>query len=696
MKRIVLLVTFVWLIGAFLAQPLDLNEQFNDNARSWSVKKEEKYTTQIVDGVYRIHNHSEPSSGRYFWITHRINEQKDFVIEARIRFVSGTDNNGFGVAWGAADAENNHYVFISGNQYFKAVRRENKQPVDFVKWTLNKNVIKPGGEFNVIRLEKKNEEISYFINDSLAAKFPYTTFMGQKIGFYLGANMLVEVDYLKVFQYSDINLIPNPMNGYSKENLGPNVNTIYPEVMPVISADGNTLYFNRKDSPENMGGSKDDIYFSVKQLDGKWSKAQQMPRPLNNEGHNALISISPDGNSVLLMNTYKEDGSAGGAGISAAVRTENGWSVPQKVEVEDYYNRKDQSSFCLSASKKVLLLSVQRDDGFGLSDLYVSFEQDGKFTRPMNMGKTLNTTGNENTPFLAPDDRTLYFSSDGHPGYGSNDVFVTRRLDDTWLNWSEPQNLGPEINTSSWDAYFTLPAKGDYAFMVSSENSIGRTDLFRVKLPEWAKPQPIVLVSGRVLHGKTNQPLSAEIVYENLNDGAIVGKAQSDPANGEYAIALPGGVIYGFLAEKKKFYAVSDYLDLKSTKFYEEVKRDLYLFPIEEGEVIRLNNIFFDTDKSTLRKESTTELNRLIAFLQANPSIVIQLEGHTDAQGNPEYNLRLSQDRANAVLAYLVENGISAKRLEAAGFGKNKPVASNDTPEGRQKNRRVEFRIVKL
>jgi OmpA-OmpF porin, OOP family len=198
------------------------------------------------------------------------------------------------------------------------------------------------------------------------------------------------------------------------------------------------------------------------------------------------------------------------------------------------------------------------------------------------------------------------------------------------------------------------------------------------------------------LHAKTKLPLNAEIVYENLNEGTIVGKALSDPNTGQYTIVLPGGTTYGFLAEKEKFYAVSDYLDLNTTKLYEEVKRDLYLSPIEAGEVIRLNNIFFDTDKSVLRKESTAELSRLITFLKANPTMIIQLEGHTDSQGNADYNLRLSGDRATAVRNYLMQHGIAESRLKSEGFGKSKPVASNDTPDGRQQNRRVEFRILQL
>jgi outer membrane protein OmpA-like peptidoglycan-associated protein len=678
------------------AQPLDMDENFFDNSRGWSEKRDEKFTTQIVNGLYSIHNHSEPSSGRFFWIDYPINEQKDFSIEGKIRFVSGTENNGFGITWGSGDVKNNQYVFVSGNQFFKVAKRANDQLEDVVKWTEKKSVIKPSGEFNVMRIEKKGSQISYKINDSVVAEFPHLAFSGTKLGFYLGANMLLEVDYLKVYQYSTIRLIANPINGFKKENLGPNINSEYPDVMPVITASGNKLFFNRKDSPYNVGGGKDDIYVSVRQLDGTWSRAEQLPRPLNNDGHNAVISVSPDENSLLLMNTYNADGSPASSGISVANRKDYGWEIPQTVEIVNYYNRKNQTSSCLSSSKNVLIMSVERDDSYGDADLYVSFESAGKFGEPINMGKVLNTKGNETTPFLAADDRTLYFSSSGHSGYGSNDIFISRRLDDTWQNWSEPENLGPEINSSSWDAYFTIPAKGDFAYMVSDLNSYGKTDIFRVKVPESARPQPIILVSGRVLHGKTNQPLSAEIVYENLGSGKVVGTALSDPASGEYTIALAGGTTYGFLAEKKKFYAVSDFLDLNTTKLFDEVKRDLYLFPIEEGEVIRLNNIFFDTDKSVLRTESTAELKRLILFLQAHPNMTIQLEGHTDSQGNPEYNMRLSQERAAAVLNYLVQNGISAGRLKAQGFGKNRPVASNDNPEGRQKNRRVEFRIVTL
>lgn len=483
-----------------------------------------------------------------------------------------------------------------------------------------------------------------------------------------------------------------------KKNLGENINSIYADIAPVIAPDGKTLYFSRKNSPENAGGEKDydDIYYSELQADGSWGKAKNIGKPLNNSGPNGLISITPDNNTALVTGSYKADGNFGGSGISFTKRNANGWDIPQKVEIKNYYNKSKYIAYSLSADGKTLIASLQRDDTKGKRDLYVLFLQDdGSFSEPKNLGSTINTFTDESSGFLAADGVTLYFSTAGYPTYGRHDVFVSKRLDDTWQNWSEPENLGHEINTESSENGFVIDASGKRAFMTTSNESIGGIDIIEVELPEVLRPKAVVLVSGKVINAKTKQPIAAKITYRDLETDTELGIANSSPVDGSYQIVLPSGNAYSFLAEKKGFIATSNNLNLEQLATYKEIQQDLLLSPIEVGQTVRLNNIFFDTGKWDLRAESTAELKRLIQILKENPNMVIEVSGHTDNVGNEQKNVQLSQNRADAVKNYLQKNGIDASRLSSKGYGQSKPVAANNTEEGRQTNRRVEFSILK-
>ena len=393
------------------------------------------------------------------------------------------------------------------------------------------------------------------------------------------------------------------------------------------------------------------------------------------------------------MNDYSD----GDAAVSGSVWKDNEWTRPLPLKIKNYYNKAEDNEFFLANDNKTLLMSIQRDDTHGKKDLYVSFyEGDLNFSEPLNLGPVVNTDEIETSPFLASDGISLYYSTEGLPGYGSSDIFVTRRLDDTWTHWSAPQNIGKPVNTSDWDAYYTIPASGDYAYFVSNKNSLGEADIFRIKLPEKAKPDPVVLVEGKVLNAKTKEPVDASISYELLPSGAEAGLARTNPVTGEYKIVLPYGNNYGFSANAKGFIPVSENLDLTKIASYKVITRDLYLVPVKVGETVRLNNIFFDSGKSTLRAESYPELNRVVKLMNQNPALEIELAGHTDNEGADDLNLKLSGDRAAAVKAYIVSKGIPDARISAKGYGETKPVAGNNTEEGKQLNRRVEFTILKL
>ena len=482
-------------------------------------------------------------------------------------------------------------------------------------------------------------------------------------------------------------------------NLGWNVNSEYGEIQPLITPDGLTLFFVRGDHPLNTYGTagSQDIWYSLLDKDKMWNKAIKMPPPFNQQKYNGIQNITPDGNTILVRGSIENDFYTT-HGFSFYQRTLSGWSNPQKLNIRKYEKMSNgvYSGAYLSNDGQTLLMYFGEKEGNENSDLYVSFlKGNNEWTQPRSLGSVINTNDDESTMFLASDGVTLYFSSDRPGGLGKNDIYMSKRLDSTWTKWSTPVNLGPSVNTSVWDAYYSVAASGDYAYMVSARNSLGGSDIVRFKLKDEIKPNPVVLISGKVLNAKTKLPVDASIQYQFLSDGSSAGIAHSNPANGEYKIVLPYGQNYGFSAAANGFMAVSDNMDLTTISTYQEINRDLYLVPIEIGEVVRLNNIFFETGKSELKSESFPELDRVVKYMLDNPSMEIEMSGHTDNVGADAANMALSNDRAIAVKTYILSKGITENRIAAKGYGETKPVATNDTDEGRQLNRRVEFTVLK-
>lgn len=492
-----------------------------------------------------------------------------------------------------------------------------------------------------------------------------------------------------------INLIPLNMASSEAQNLGQNVNTMHKEVAPVISPDNKVLYFTR-DSPENIGGANQDVWVSEIDSMGFFKKCYNIGPPINNERNNYASAITPDGQTMLIGNIYNEDGTSAGSGLSIAKKIANKWGFPQKINIRNYNNRGRYTSAYLANDGKTLLISYIRDDTYGGEDIYVSFQdKNGNWSQPLNLGNKINTGSDEYTPFLASDLTTLYFTSEGFPGFGKGDIYMSKRLDNTWKNWTEPVNLGSTFNTPLSDFYFTIPASGEYAYFVSSTNSMGATDIFRVKLPYELQPSPVVLVKGRVLNAKTKAPVEGEVRYETLPQGEDKGQANSDAVTGKYKIVLPPGNMYGFRATHPDYISINENIDLQKIDKYIEIEKDLYLVPIEVGQTVEINNLFFESNKTELKPASFPEMDRLAETLRKNHHIFIEIGGHTDDVGSDQDNLKLSQDRANKVLQYLYNKGVEFYRMQAKGYGESKPIVSNDSEANRQQNRRVEFLITK-
>lgn len=489
------------------------------------------------------------------------------------------------------------------------------------------------------------------------------------------------------------------------ENLGININSDLPELRPTISADGNLLFFICENHPANTKynsiPNSQDIWYSERDSLGKWSEARHLKAPLNTSHYNAVYWISPDNNRILIRGAFI-DGGYHGKGVSMSYRKNNGrWSEPQRLYIRNYekYDQGLLSGASMTHDAQTLLLYMTPQKGSSLNDLYACFRQgDGSWSEPKSLGKQISLPGyDEMTPYVAADGVTMYFSSNRPGGLGDNDIWMTKRLDKSWTKWSEPVNLGAPINTPGWDAFWTLDAGGEYAYLTTNLNTYGESDIVRVKLLEKEKPNPVILVSGNVYNQKTKEPLSASLVYETLPDGVEAGNGVSSPVDGAFKIVLPYDKNYSIHATADKFFAVSENLNLDSMikAGYKEIHKDLYLVPIEIGQVVRLNNVFFDFDKWDLRPESYVELDRVVKLLNENPKIEIEMSAHTDSHGTDEYNIKLSDNRAKSVREYILSKGIAPTRIISQGYGETKPVVANDTDEHRQLNRRVEFTILK-
>lgn len=482
----------------------------------------------------------------------------------------------------------------------------------------------------------------------------------------------------------------------ARENLGNTINSKFNEICPVVSPDGQKLYFTRWKHPDNLGANKNqDIWVSQWQADRTWSKATLFPAPINNEENNAVCGITPNGKTLLLNNVYGKDGTMEkGVSFSFLLRTGE-WSFPKALKILNFKNKSEFSEYTLAPNGKVLIMTTETKDSFGGKDLYVSFlNSDDSWSEPKNMGSVVNTGEAESTPFIAPDGVTMYFSSSGHVGYGNNDIFLSRRLDDTWQNWSVPENLGPIVNTPQWDGYFSVSAKGDYAYFSSTENSLGAEDLFRIKIPEKAKPLTLIQMTGRVINQKTQEPMAARILIKSIVNPSDTLSIDYDPYLGDYSFMWSAKKPFSIQIKKSGYFSKVESFDFTSSTSFQSINRNFFLQSVEKNKKYTFANVQFDQGKAELKPGFEAELEKVITILSENAQYTLLLEGHTDNQGDWNDNLKLSIARVENVKAYLVSKGLEANRIQTKGWGGSKPLANNLLEDTRKGNRRVEFTLV--
>ncbi len=503
----------------------------------------------------------------------------------------------------------------------------------------------------------------------------------------------------------------NELNKYaptffgSSERINNAVNSQYLESKPLISPNGSRLFFVRKNAPTNYKGRKDDhdIYFSDL-YNGKWTEARNIGEPLNDQFANGVCAISPDGNTMLVLNAYDiENNKKVYDGVSITRKTYEGWSQPIEQVISGFHNFCGYQDYYINNSGDVMLLAIQMEETYGDQDIYISYKTgENRWSKPVNLGSGINTEMAEFSPFLSPDNKVLYFASNGHGGYGNSDIFYSVRLDNTWKEWSEPINLGPQVNSSDWDAYFSITPRMDYAYFVSAGSAVKRTlynpddaDIYRIRTMDDPDRQPVVIVRGHIINKKTNQPIGADILCKSF-DGYESETPIIVDQNDGYTLSFDAGKSYVLNAQAFGFISETLREDFTNINSYTEIEKDIYISPMEIGSTFQIDNIFFVQSKSELLPESIPELEKLYLMMVKKPSMRIELGGHTDNQGSSTANLTLSEKRAEAVMNFLIERGISGDRLVAIGYGSSKPIASNRSLDSRMQNRRVEVKVLRF
>ncbi len=490
---------------------------------------------------------------------------------------------------------------------------------------------------------------------------------------------------------------------FDPNNMGSNINSQFDEYLPFLTADEQTIFFTARRpgciggfNPEYRGYTEDFFYSVLK--NGEWQPAENLGPPVNTQKNEGAASFSPDGQFVFFTGCSRADG-VGDCDLYVSRLVGIEWSKPINLgEIVNTNGWESQPS--ISGDGRTLYFSSNRTGGYGGLDLWYTTLVNNEWTIPVNMGPEINTSQNEQTPFIHADGRTLYFASDGHPGYGAYDLFLSRKSEN---KWSAPENLGYPLNSSGSEANIFINAKGTQAYMNSArEGGYGRSDIYLFDLDEKIRPSYLTYVRGKVFEKKSKKPLESKVTFVNVETGDTIRAVNSNSASGKFLLNLEPGYDYAAFIDKEGFLFESKAFSLKNLRdcINCPINEDTYfeieigLQKLEVGVTVVMNNIFYETGKYDLLDGSKTELANLISFMKRNPKVRVEIGGHTDNVGRPADNMNLSRNRAIGVRGYLIENGISEDRIEAKGYGETEPLDSNDTPEGRARNRRTMCKIV--
>ena len=480
--------------------------------------------------------------------------------------------------------------------------------------------------------------------------------------------------------------IKHPVKDYvfTPRNLGDSINSAALEYFPSLTIDGSKMIFTRR-------VNNDEDFYESNFINGTWSFAKPLGGKVNTNLNEGAQNISQDGQLLVFTGCNYPEGQ-GSCDLYFSIRTNTGWSEPQNlgpVVNTDFW----ESSPSLSPDKKDLYFASSRAGGFGGRDIWVTHRLlTGKWSRPENPGEAINTSGDESCPFMHADNQTLYFNSNGHAGYGMTDLFFSKKVNDS--SWTVAENLGYPVNTIDDEGSLIVAADGKTAYYASDKSDTkGGLDIYTFQLREDIRPLKTLWVRGKVFDKKTGKGLPSSVELTDINKRNKVSSLQTDE-DGNYLVTLPVGKDYAFSVNRKGYLFYSDNFSLSDNTTVPEYTKNIPLQPLEAGAEIILKNIFFDTKLFELKPGSLSELDKVVSLLNDNPNLKIEIDGYTDNTGQPKDNLLLSENRAKAVVNYLLKMGIKTQQLSSKGFGSAKPIADNSTENGKALNRRTELSVI--
>lgn len=504
-----------------------------------------------------------------------------------------------------------------------------------------------------------------------------------------------------------IEAIKNPVD-FDPINLGSSINSELPEYFPSITADDSTFLFTRRVNDLSApGGRQEEIFVSKKTPNNNWSNSSLVSNAINSKYNEGAPTFSPDGQYIIFVGCetgakgdYEYGDDRKGYGSCDLFYSQNNgtnWSKP--VNLGSKINSKHwetQPSFSSDGKTLYFIRGMTYDRqrrNPDNQDIYVTtITEDGQWSKPEKLPPNINSPHREESVQIHPDGKTLYFSSNGHPGMGGMDLYMSRKLDDN--TWSDPINLGYPLNTYKNDISILISPKGDKGYFSSDrEGGYGDLDLYSFNVDKKFKPLPITFIKGKIIDAESKLPLFAFFQLTDLKKGNIISQMQSKLGNGEFLITVPKNIDFALHAEKEgyMFYSRNIYRDNLS------LSKDGFLIieleKVKPGTFI-LENIFFEKSKSSLKKSSLVELNKVLKLMQINPDLKIQISGHTDSDGDDDFNLELSINRAKSVVNWLIENNIDQNRLSFKGYGETRPIEENNSIANKAKNRRTELTII--
>jgi len=508
------------------------------------------------------------------------------------------------------------------------------------------------------------------------------------------ANKTIATKCIKNCQFA-LNAMKKPVP-FSPVSVGSGINTVDDEYWPSITADGLTLMFTRQPNiltnPGFTGVVQEDFYISYLS-DHVWQKAFNAGAPLNTMQNEGAQTLSSNG-SYMFFTACNRPGGIGNCDIYFSAFNDGRWTEPSNLG-SPVNTKQWESTPSISADGRTLFFSSSRPGGFGGKDIWLSRLNDkNHWMEPVNLGNQINTEGDEMSPFIHFDGKTLYFASDGRIGMGGFDLFVTRMKADS--TWTTPQNLGYPINTFNDEMGLVIESGGQKAYYSSVRDKSMGKDIFSFNLYESVRPDPVSYMKGKVYDKFTGKLLKADYELINLSTGKIVFKNVTDDS-GNFLVCLPSGYNYGINVSKPGYLFYSDNFMFEGMHTVSEpyIKK-IVLNPARVGEKMQLSNVFYEIDSWQLKSESMSELDNLVALLMENKNLAMEIGGYTDSTGSAEYNKTLSEKRALSVVNYLIKKGISADRLKSKGYGNSSPIGDNVTSEGRKLNRRTEAKIIEL